>query len=287
VHKELDRADAPTAPGFGREWSTFRQESSKLTAVERLSVFNGYFGIFPWEILPQNSVGMDVGCGSGRWAVLVAPRVGHLHLVDASRDALEVARANLSGSANVTFHVASVSDLPIEDASLDFVYSLGVLHHVPDTRGALLSIARKLKPGAPLLVYLYYAFDNRPAWYRRLWLASEPIRAIVSRLPPRLRYFASQVIAAIVYWPLARGAALLTWLRILPQSAPLSFYKDRSFYMMRTDAYDRFCTILEKRFTKKEIEGMLVEAGFENVRFSDSAPFWCAVATREAGPPQS
>jgi ubiquinone/menaquinone biosynthesis C-methylase UbiE len=254
--------------------------------VERLSVFNGYFGIFPWETLPPNSVGMDVGCGSGRWAVLVAPRIGHLHLVDASPDALEVARANLSDSTNVTFHVASVSELPVEDASLDFAYSLGVLHHVPDTRGALLSIARKLKPGAPLLVYLYYAFDNRPAWYRRLWLASEPIRAIVSRLPPRLRYFASQFIAAAVYWPLARGAALLTWVRVLPDSAPLSFYKDRSFYMMRTDAYDRFCTTLERRFTRQEIERLLGEAGFQNVTFSDSAPFWCAVAVRASGAPR-
>jgi hypothetical protein len=72
---------------------------------------------------------------------------------------------------------------------------------------------------------------------------------------------------------------LLTWLRILPDSAP-----HRSFHMMRTDAYDRFCTILEKRFTRQEIERLLGETGFENVRFSDSAPFWCAVATSASRP---
>jgi hypothetical protein len=49
---------------------------------------------------------------------------------------------------------------------MDFGYSLGVLHHVADTEGALRAAVRTLKPGAPLLVYLYYAFDNRPRWSR-------------------------------------------------------------------------------------------------------------------------
>ena len=49
---------------------------------------------------------------------------------------------------------------------------------------------------------------------------------------------------------------------------------------MRTDAYDRFCTPLEKRFTKQEIQDMLGAAGFENVKFSSRIPFWCAVGTR-------
>jgi len=49
---------------------------------------------------------------------------------------------------------------------------------------------------------------------------------------------------------------------------------------MRTDAYDRFCTSLEKRFTRSEIEQMLREAGFERIVFSDQVPFWCALARK-------
>jgi hypothetical protein len=49
---------------------------------------------------------------------------------------------------------------------------------------------------------------------------------------------------------------------------------------MRTDAYDRFCTRLEKRFTRPEIEAMLKRAGFVDVRFSDREPFWCAVGIK-------
>jgi ubiquinone/menaquinone biosynthesis C-methylase UbiE len=274
--------DTATVAGFGREWTTFPQGISELSAAERTSMFDGYFGIFPWRSLPPNSVGMDVGCGSGRWAVLSAPRVGHLHLVDASKDAIAVAKANLADASNVSFHVASVANLPVEDASLDFAYAVGVLHHVPDTERAIQCIARKLKPGAPFLIYLYYAFDNRPTWYRGLWRLSNALRIVVSRFPAPLRYAASQGIAAALYWPLARMAALLDTIGILPRSIPLSYYKDRSFYVMRTDAYDRFCTPLEKRFTKEEVRNMLNVAGFESIAFSKRAPFWCAVARRSS-----
>jgi hypothetical protein len=51
---------------------------------------------------------------------------------------------------------------------------------------------------------------------------------------------------------------------------------------MRTDAYDRFGTRLEQRFTREQIAGMLTRAGFEDVRFSDGEPHWCVVATRVA-----
>ncbi len=212
--------------------------------------------------------------------MLVAPRVGHLHAVDASAAALDVARQNLAKLANVSFHRASVADLPVADGSLDFAYSLGVLHHVPDTAEAIGSIARKLKPGAPLLVYLYYAFDNRSAWYRGLWRIGEVFRALISRSGPRLQYVSTSIIAAAVYWPLARAAAVLARMGCLPSAWPLAFYRDRTFYVMRTDAYDRFCTRLEQRFTRAEIDAMLRAAGFGDVTFSEREPYWCAVAIK-------
>ncbi|MGB6503945.1 MAG: SAM-dependent methyltransferase, partial [Xanthobacteraceae bacterium] len=139
-----------------------------------------------------------------------------------------------------------------------------------------------LKPGAPFLVYLYYALDNRPAWYRVLWRISNLGRLFISRLPHPLRLVLSQTIAALVYWPLARGARLLSRLEISARALPLSYYADKSFYVMRTDAYDRFCTRLEKRFTRGEIERMLRNAGFVDVQFSDDVPFWCAVGIKAA-----
>jgi len=275
--------DPRVARGFGQEWSTFRQDVDHLSQQQRQEIFDDYFRIFPWHLLPPGGgAGIDVGCGTGRWSMLVAPRVAHLHLLDASAEALAVAKQNLGFAKNVSYHANSVANMPLPRESLDFAYSLGVLHHVPDTQAAIEAIAGALKPGAPFLVYLYYALDNRPIWYRALWRVTDMARFVISRLPHPLRLVISQTIATFVYWPLARAARLLSRFAGSPQSLPLSYYADKSFYVMRTDAYDRFCTRLEKRFTRLEIEGMLKRAGFENIVFSDRVPFWCAVGIRAA-----
>jgi len=211
---------------------------------------------------------------------MVAPRVGHLHLIDASGAALDVARRNLHEAGNVTFHQASIDAVPLDDGSLDFAYSLGVLHHVPATHEAIKSVVRKLKRGAPLLVYIYYAFDNRPWWFRMLWRLSDACRRVISRTPVWLRYVICEAIALSVYWPIARTGKLLDRLGILPKSWPLLWYRDRSLYVMRTDALDRFGTRLEQRFSRREIESMLKEAGLFQIRFSDRPPFWCAVGIK-------
>ena len=276
----MENADPTVTTGFGREWSTFTQGADDLSPAERERLFGEYFRIFPWQDLPAGAEGLDAGCGSGRWALSASQRVGRLHALDASADALTVARRNLADRPNVTFHHASVSDIPLADGSLDFAYSLGVLHHVPDTTGAIRHIASKLKPGAPFLVYLYYALDNRPFWFRALWRSTDAVRAVISRLPPSLKLLTSQFIAATVYWPIARMCALLGRLGIPTRAIPLEAYKDRSFYTMRTDAYDRFCTSLEKRFSRVEIQQMLDDAGFERIVFSDQVPFWCAVGRK-------
>jgi SAM-dependent methyltransferase len=264
--------------GFGDEWSRFDQ--SGVDERELRTLFEMYFGIFPWNELPGDALGFDAGCGSGRWARLVAPRVGRLICVDAAAAALEVARRNLAGLPNVELHHASVDDMPIDDGSADFGYSLGVLHHVPDTGSAVRSCVAKLKPGAPFLLYLYYALDNRPAWFRTIWRMSELVRYAVSRAPHGVRYVLSQILAAFVYWPLSRIARLLRALGRDVSGFPLSFYSDRSFYVMRNDALDRFGTRLEQRFTRAQIERMMRDAGLTDIRFSERPPHWCAVGIR-------
>ena len=273
--------DIQVTRGFGREWSTFRQDPDHLSHQQRRAIFDDYFRIFPWNLLPPGGgVGLDVGCGTGRWSLLVAPRVQHLHLLDPSPEALDVAKQNLAGIGNVSYHLHSVATIPLPSSSLDFAFSLGVLHHVPDTEAAIASIADKLKPNAPFLIYLYYALDNRPIWYRLLWRMTDLARSVVSRLPHPLRLAFSQIVAALIYWPLARVARFIAQHRGSSTALPLGYYADKSFYVMRTDAYDRFCTRLEKRFRQGEIAGMLMRAGFREIAFSDAPPFWCAVGLK-------
>ncbi len=273
-------ADASTVSGFGDEWQRFDQRALMENTSEHRVLFESYFSIFPWEKLPQSAVGFDLGCGTGRWAALVAPRVGHLHCIDPS-EAIEVARRNLASHSNSSFHRATVDAIPLPDSSSDFGYSLGVLHHVPETREGIRQCVAKLKPGAPFLLYLYYAFDNKPAWYRSLWKISETGRALISRMPYSLRYGVSQLIAALVYWPLARLARGLESVGVNVENFPLCAYRRKSFYTMRTDALDRFGTRLEQRFTRQQIEEMMRHAGLTDIRFSEHVPFWCAVGCKK------
>ena len=266
--------DAKVVRGFGDEWQRFDQ--SGAGDGELAKIVAQYFHGLPIETLPRDAIGADIGCGSGRWARFVAPQVHTLHCVDASDGALSVARRNLVGAANVQFHHASVDALPFADGSLDFAYSLGVLHHVPDTRAAIAACVRKLKPGAPFLVYLYYRFDNRPAWFPWLWRTSELARFVVSRSPAPVRNAAAEVLATTVYWPMARAARLLERAGRDVQHMPLSWYRDQSFYVMRNDALDRFGTRLEQRFTREEVVSMLEAAGVERVQ-TWGPPYWCAV----------
>ncbi len=266
--------DPHTVASFGDEWQRFDQQAMASAEAER--VFGDYFAIFPWDQLPPNAEGFDMGCGSGRWARFVAPRVGRLHCIDPS-SALAVARQSLADQFNVQFHQASVAASGLLPNSQDFGYSLGVLHHVPDTAAAIRSCTELLKPGAPLLLYLYYAFDNRPRWFRWLWQLSNSARLLIRRLPPRLKQLITDLIALTIYWPLARIAALAEALGLPVASFPLSYYRRCSFYTMRTDARDRFGTPLEQRFTRAQIRAMCTAAGLVDLRFSPRAPYWCVV----------
>ena len=271
--------DLKTVEGFGEEWSRFDQTG--MSETELNEQFARYFAVFPFESLPADAEGFDLGCGSGRWAKLMSERVGKLHCIDASKEALAVAKRNLAHRPNVEFHNASVAEIPLADDSMDFGYSLGVLHHIPDTSRGIEACVRKIKPGAPFLVYLYYAFDNRPAWFRLVWKISDVFRRAICALPFGLKKIVTDLIAVFVYFPLAKTASLLEKAGMNVESFPLSVYRHHSFYTMRTDALDRFGTRLEQRFTRAEITEMMTRAGLENIKFSDGFPFWCAVGIKK------
>lgn len=260
------------------EWATYDQSAAPMEDLQKL--FDAYFRIFPWAELRKDAQGFDMGCGSGRWARFVAPRVGTLHCIDASPQALDVARRNLQSQPNCTFECASVDRTSIPAGSMDFGYSLGVLHHVPDTASAVRACVEKLKPGAPLLLYLYYRFDNRPVWFRSLWRASDLVRQVVSRAPYPMRLQLSRALALGVYWPLARTARTLERAGVDVASFPLAAYRNSSLYTMQTDSLDRFGTRLEQRFTRGEIRSMMTAAGLERIVIGEEFPFWCAVGRR-------
>jgi len=277
--KKLNNVDDNVVKGFGEEWSSYNQSS--LKEKEAKDLFKRYFNIFPSNFLKIDKIGIDIGCGSGRWAKHIAPLVKEIHCVDASNQALNVARKNLESFDNCIFTHTTTDTLMSLDKKFDFGYSLGVLHHIPDTRRALIDCVSILKKGAPFLLYLYFAFDNKPLWYRLIWKISDPIRFVLSRSNFPVRKFISSLIAVLIYLPFSRLALIVDKLGIRSDNIPLSTYKNTSFYTMRTDALDRFGTRLEQRFTKKEIHSMMIDAGLINIEFSNEIPYWTAIGFKK------
>lgn len=276
--KQTNNIDTKVVEEFGREWKRFNHKG--IDSADLDSSFKDYFDIFPLDMLGEGE-GFDMGCGSGRWAKFVVPHVKFLHCIDPSSEALEQAKSNLKQFSNCDFECSSVDVCSLQNSSQDFGYSLGVLHHIPDTLEALRSCSSKLKPGAPFLLYLYYRFDNKPKWYAFVWRLSDLLRQVIAILPYPIKFFVSQVIAFTIYFPLAKIARVLELLGLNISNIPLSEYRSKSLYMMRTDALDRFGTRLEQRFTKTEITKMLTDTGFENITFSDRAPFWVSLAYKK------
>ena len=263
---------------FGNEWKFYNQSS--LSDKELFELFNNYFHSFPFNLINKNSIGFDMGCGSGRWSKLIAPKVKQLNCIDPSQLALEEAKRNLKTFDNCKFLNCGVIDNVLHNNSQDFGYCLGVLHHIIDTKEGLRNCTNKLKKGAPFLLYLYYKFDNKPLWFKSIWKASDFFRIFISRSPFKLKILLTTFIALFIYWPLARISYFIEKLGYDVSNMPISSYKDVSFYTMKTDALDRFGTKLEKRFTKIEILEMMKESDLKNIKFNDNPPYWVAIGEK-------
>jgi len=270
--------DLTTVESFGEEWSRFNHfddEELKLCGDE-------YFDITDASSVSKNTLALDLGCGSGRWSRYLAPHVKFIEAVDPS-EAVLAASKNLEDFDNVRVTKASVDNLPFADNSFDLIFSLGVLHHIPDTGKAIVTATKKLKPDGYFLLYLYYRFDNRGMIFKSLFYLSHIVRLIVSKSPKFLKQFLSELIALFVYMPFVIFARLVKSFggSEIYESLPLAYYVDKSFYIIRNDSLDRFGTPLEQRFTKKEITNMLEVAGMKNIVFSEQQPYWHVIAQKK------
>lgn len=269
--------DETTVESFGNEWEQFSNfDSDELALIGQM-----YFTLLMPKI-NDSMVALDAGCGTGRWSKHLSPHLKWVEAIDPS-NAVYSAKTLLRDCPNVRVTRAGIDEIPFSDCSFDLVFSVGVLHHMPNTLSGIRSCVRKLKPGGWLYVYLYYALDNRGVAFRILFHASNFVRRVVASLPNGVKNLACDVLAVTCYMPFVMLARSLR--SLLPNSRvykaiPLQAYSDKSFWVIRNDCRDRFGTPLEQRFTKSQIHEMLTEAGLSNIEFSDDVPFWCAIGQR-------
>jgi|TARA_B110000967_G_C18783126_1_gene509371 ubiquinone/menaquinone biosynthesis C-methylase UbiE len=273
-----NNVDWEVVKDFGVEWEEFQFSEHNNKVLHK--AWEQYFNIFPWDAISKNSNGFDMGCGSGRWAQFVAPKVGKLSCIDPS-SAIEVAKKNLSTFENVQYFNETSNSCSLDDNSQDFGYCLGVLHHIPNTQDGIYDCAKKLKSGAPFLLYLYYNLEDKPLLFKFIWRLADIMRKAICNLPTKLKKVVCNIIAVTVYFPLAKLSKLLEKIGLSVNMIPLSDYRDKSFYIMKNDALDRFGTKLEQRFSRAQITNMLENAGFERIIFSEHTPFWTCISYKK------
>jgi len=275
-HKKDENLDQGVIDSFGHEWATFSYgETETSEALD--AQFQAYCNPLDLnQFDPKKSIAGDFGAGSGRWASRLIPYFSLVYALEPSDGASTVLKKKFTGEAKIAVlqETVGANSIPLE--SLDLAMSLGVLHHIPDTGLAIKEVARRIKPGGAFLCYLYYNLENKPTLYKLIYKAVNTVRKVISILPQKVKQLVTSLIAALIYWPLARFSKVLSKFGINTSNIPLHHYADMPFVMLSNDALDRFGTSLEQRFSKAEITEMLRAANFDisTLKFSDTEPFW-------------
>ena len=272
VSTPTDELARRTQASFGYEWSHFND-----WAVSGETNFRQYFGDFDFDWVHGRTV-LDAGCGMGRHARQMAPHAGHLVAMDFSR-AIDAAAKNIEDQPNVLCVQGDIMKPPVADAAFDFVYSLGVLHHLADTESAARTLLSKVKPGGRLRIYLYWRRRGLPGTILRVvdW-----IRKVTTRMPfGLLRVFCwllSSVLWTVVVLPYRALAAI----GVSGQEQwPLGVYARYPFRVLYNDQFDRFSAPIEQRWTESEVRSLMARLGLRNVKVLPSFG-WIAEGTKPA-----
>lgn len=272
VQEPDDDTAKRTQASFGYEWTHFNDwRPSGATN------FGDYFAGFDLPSLAGRLV-LDAGCGMGRHARQVAPFAGHLIALDFSR-AIEQAARNTSTLDNVHCIQADLLALPVAPASIDFIYSLGVLHHLEQTEQALQGLVQALRPGGRLRIYLYWKHHG---WRGALLSLATAARAVTTRMPFGLLRVCCWLLSVALFLTVVLGYRLLDALGVRAhQSWPLYSYAKYPFTVLYNDQFDRFSAPIEKRYDPHEVKSLLERAGLESVVVR-SCYGWVADGTRPA-----
>jgi uncharacterized protein YbaR (Trm112 family) len=179
------------AESFGDEWHRFRTvqlDSANGTRESELA-FGFKTGLKAEDV--RRRLVLDAGVGAGRYAEVMARWGAEVIGIDLTR-AVDAAAENLRAQPNVHLVQADIFALPFRDESFDLAYSIGVLHHTPDTAGAFRRVAAMVKKGGHFAVYIYQA-GGLARYF------SDAFRAVTTRLPRPVVYYGS-VVAIPLYF---------------------------------------------------------------------------------------
>jgi SAM-dependent methyltransferase len=174
-----------TKSAYGLQWNRFRI----IRPEEDRATFRNRTGLAPLDL--AGKVVLDAGCGMGRYLRIAVESPAALVVgVDLSQ-AVVAARELTAGLGRVSVVRGDLLRLPFDESSFDHIYSLGVLDHTPRPRAAFLALARLLKPGGRMVIWVY------PRERAVVGAIMNAQRAISTRLPLQFLEFICRVSAPI------------------------------------------------------------------------------------------
>jgi SAM-dependent methyltransferase len=194
---------------------------------------------------------LDAGCGMGRFAEICANAGADVHAIDLSV-AVEAAYANLSSRSNVSIYQADIMNLPFANGSFDRIYSLGVLHHTPDTHAAFARLVPLLKPGGTITIWVY-------STELLVWRGGEVLRRFTPRLSQQTLLKLSRLAIPLYHVHNTRLPGRLTrvWL-------PTSLHPTPEWRWL--DTFDWYAPKYQWKHSFEEVERWFQEAGLQSIR---------------------
>jgi len=260
---------ARTVARFGWQWKEFREHLPEY----RESFLDWMKPLGESDF--QGAIVLDAGCGMGRFASVAASLnargVVALDLSESVEVAQEVARAR----DNLHVVQADLLRLPVRRV-FDLVYTLGVLHHLPDGEDGFASLLRCVRPGGRIHVWVYGREGNE--WLLR-WV--DPVRRrVTSRIPPPLLRILAWLVAAplhLVLLALYRNASRRS-LR-LPYARYLTWLSRFPFRHTHQVVFDHLGAPIAHYYRREELAAWFERAGLDDVQItSRNGNSWRATA---------
>lgn len=252
-----------TRQRFSFAWSKFgKKEVERKWYKDSFS----YLKYIPAYIFKgKDRIGLDVGCGSGSDLLNIAQWGARVVGIDIS-DTIKVAHENTAVFNNIYIAQGDIYQLPLKDGIFDFVYSFGVLHHLPHADLAFESLCAKAKKGGVVIVYVYEDFSERSNLEKFLLALVNSLRIITTRMPSFLLYFLSIVISPFVFLFCSLPYQVLKRIKFTKKlSERIPFRHTVRLDCIVSDLYDRFSPPIENRYSRKEVENWFLRLGFEDV----------------------
>ena len=257
IPSTLSKVQRALQDSFGYQW---QRHANRLDQWARRC--QEYFSPFDPPALGQGAV-LDAGCGYGRWLSEVARGGGLCVGMDFSAS-IFTAADYLSAQPNCHLVQGDILQPPFKTGSFQTVYSLGVLHYLPEGAApGVRALSSLVAPGGLVFIWLY----GKHRGDHHLTPATL-VRRVTRQLPRQgmemMCRFGAYGISVLILGP---KRVLSRWHPTQKFAARLPFhtYRDLPVSELWTDLFDRYATPIEHGYDAHQVYQMLEENGVERI----------------------